>query len=429
MTITELPNDISAEEAVLGAILLGDTQSLLSAIEILEARHFYNIYHRDIYTAILRLWREGQVVDEITVRHELALDDKLEAMGGSARLNRLVAEVATTVYVRYYAGIVRRASDMRDAIEALTQGVQTLYEAREDPDGIRAQVAEKLLRDVSTKAWAKLADVMTLDQAEPGLPLPWPDLQNILQGLRPGKLYIVAGRPSQGKSTFALAIELFLAHRGYAIANATLEDTPTGIVDRLLRMEMGIDDRELLERKRHPDNDVGLMDAFGSVGNLDIWTNDHIDASNVIASLSAVHSQRKLNMIIVDYIQLFAANTAKHSRYDQVSDISIQFARLAQRLSIPIILVSQLNRAADDRPDHRPIFSDLRETGQLEQDAHAVLFLWRPGHYYQEGSKEWKEEYRYLLNVSVAKNKDGPTGSVKLYYDLPSGNIRSWSNR
>lgn len=421
------PSDINAEEAVIGAILL-DPTAIIIAAEILEPRDFYNITLQDIYAAALKLWRADLLVDQITVTHELALADKLDAMGGSGRLNRLVSEIASTVHVKYYATIIKQMSDMRDAIEDMTKGIQELYQCRSDPETLRAEVAEKLLRDRTQKqTWQRLGDVMNFNTGEPGLAFPWPSLNKVLNGLRRGKLYLVAGRPSQGKSTFAQNIALFQAKQKSSILIATLEDSSEGIADRLLRMEMGISDTRLAELKANPNE--AITDASGRLGDLNIWASENLDANNAIARITAFHAQRPADIVIVDYIQLFAANTKSHSRYDQVSDMSIQLARMAQRLEVPVIAVSQLNRAPDERIDHRPVLSDLRESGQLEQDAHAVIFLYRPGHYYSEGTKDWKPEYRYLLNVIVAKNKDGPTGQIRLNYDMPSGNIRSWSER
>ena len=430
MTKGTLPQDLPAEDSVLGAAML-DPNALLSALEVLLPEHFYNQNNALIFGAMLRLWRAGMPVDQITVSHELAIQDKLDVIGGGSRLSWLAGNTTSTVHTPYYAASVRRMADLREAIGTMTTAIQTLYSAREDAETVKAQMAEMLLRgtNIARKEWSPIADAMTLEEQKPGLPLPWPDLDEYLQGLRPGKMYLLAGRPSMGKSTVHLNIAYHVALKGMSVIIATLEDNKEGIADRLLRMELNIDDEELRKRKKNALDDAALIDAIGKISDRDIYISESLDATNAVARIVAFHAQKPADLIIVDYIQLFAAATKSHSRYDQVSDMSIQFARTAQRLNVPIIAVSQLNRQPDDRPDHRPQLSDLRETGQLEQDAHAVIFVWRPGAYYPQSSKDWRPEYETQLNVIVAKNKDGPTGAVKLNYDMPSGNIRSWSMR
>lgn len=422
------PHDQLAEENVLGAALLW-SEAMPILAETLTVADFFFSRNQTIYDVCLRLWREGMPVDQVTVSHALAIEDKLDDIGGGTFLSWLVGNVVTLIHVRFYASIVHKTAALRRTIAAMGEATARLYEAKDSGEDVRAEVAAMLLSgtDLADTTWTHFGDIVTLETPPIGLPL-WPDLQALLGGLLPGKMYIVAGRPSMGKSTFVQAIAFDQAVHGKVGLIVSLEDTEQGIVERFLRAHMGIDDRVLAGRIADPNE--ALMDALGIVGGMALWVSSRtITAENAVARIMAFHGQRPVDFIVIDYIQLFAAMTHRHSRYDQITDMSVQLATLARRLNVPILVVAQLNRGPDERPDHRPMLSDLKETGQLEQDAHVVIFLWRPGAYWTENSPQWKEEYRYRLNVIVAKNKDGPTGQLALYYDMPTGRISSWSNR
>jgi len=421
-----------AEQAVLGAMML-DQDAALRAAELLDDTVFYREAHRRLFRAMRRLLERRTVIDHVTLRNELSSTGELDEVGGIGYLAELVDAVPTAANLDFHAQIVREKYILRQLIEAATTTIQQAYEGHSTP-GDQLDAAESRVFQISqlreTEGFTRLKEMLwpamerieTLQKSGKkitGVPSGFVDLDEITSGFQRSELVIVAARPSMGKTAFCLNVAAHAAieaHTGIAVFS--LEMSKEQLVQRLLCAEGPID-AQRVRRGLLSDADFTLLArAAGVLSGCPIW----IDDSPGITLLEMRSKARRLRMendvglIIVDYLQLMKSPEYAENRVQEISDISRSLKGLARELEIPVIALSQLSRASEQRGgDRRPILSDLRDSGAIEQDADVVLFIHRPEMYEGPVDKEGNS-LEGKTEVLVAKHRNGPTGLVNLHF-------------
>lgn len=422
------PQNIEAEQAVLGAIFL-EPSSLTLASEILIPEDFYRAAHQKIFNVMLKLNDEGKAVDLITVTEELAASKLLEDTGGVSYLSELAASVPTAANIEYYARIVEEKSLLRRLIRTATSIAQDGY-TREDEVETLLSEAEKNIMEVASRknagAFHNIKDVLvrTYDNIElmhtrvgdiTGIATGFTELDKITAGFQRNDLIIVGARPSVGKTAFALNISQNVATKtGENVAIFSLEMGAEQLVMRMLCAEGNID-AQRLRTGSLTDEDWGkLTMAMGSLSNAGIFIDDTpgIRVSEIRAkSRRLKQEQGGLGMILIDYLQLVqGSGRSGENRQQEVSEISRSLKALARELEVPVIALSQLSRGVEQRQDKRPMMSDIRESGSIEQDADIVAFLYRDDYYDKES------ENKNIIEIIIAKQRNGPTGTVSLAF-------------
>ncbi|MCE4051957.1 MULTISPECIES: replicative DNA helicase [Bacillaceae] len=421
------PQNIEAEQAVLGAIFL-EPQSLTMASEILIPEDFYRGAHQKIYTAMLKLNDAGKAVDLITVTAELSAGNNLEDTGGVSYLSELAASVPTAANIEYYAKIVEEKSLLRRLIRTATDIAQDGY-AREDEVEVLLSEAEKNILEVAQRknagAFHNIKDVLvrTYDNIEvmhnrqgdiTGIATGFAELDKMTAGFQRNDLIIVGARPSVGKTAFALNIAQNVATTtGENVAIFSLEMGAEQLVMRMLCAEGNID-AQRLRTGSLTDEDWGkLTMAMGSLSNAGIFIDDTpgVKITDIRSKCRRLKQEHGLGMILIDYLQLIlGSGRSGENRQQEVSEISRSLKQLARELQVPVIALSQLSRGVEQRQDKRPMMSDIRESGSIEQDADIVAFLYRDDYYDKES------ESKNIIEIIIAKQRNGPTGTVQLAF-------------
>ena len=429
------PFSTEAETAVLGGMLI-DREAVTRAIEVLGDGMFYREANRRLYRAMVRLFERGDVIDVITVSEELKKTSELDASGGFDYLGQLVDAVPTAANLEYHARIIRDKALLRRLIEQSSQIIRDVYDQGErDVDDILDQaearifqVAESHKREgfvwIKEILWSTFEHIERLQESESGItgvPTGFADLDRMTTGLQKGDLCIVAARPSMGKTSFALnvAANAAVAHN-IAVAIFSLEMSSEQLVQRLLCAEGRIDAQQLRRGKLSPEEHQRLAASAGHLNTAPIWIDDQ-PGTNVLeirAKARRLQSElrsdgKELGMILIDYMQLMSGAGNAESRVQEVSQISRGLKALARELEVPVVAMSQLSRGPEQRTDKRPMLSDLRESGSIEQDADVVMFLYRP-EYYAPADK--REELEGKSELIIGKQRNGPTGVVQLYF-------------
>jgi replicative DNA helicase len=420
-----------AEQAVLGAMLL-DQDAALKAVQVLEETSFYREGHRRIFRAMAQLLDRGDVLDPVLLRDELDRRGDLEAAGGMEYLAELLDAVPTAANVEFHARIVRDKALLRRLIDVGTQLVQAAYEGRSEV-GTLLDEAEQKVFEVSnargTQEVVRIKELMWLamerieardrgDESVRGIPSGFADLDVKTNGFQRSDLIIVAARPSMGKTSFCLnlAANAALEHK-VPVAIFSLEMSRDQLVERLLASEAFVDLHRLRSGGLRPEDYPKLSRAAGLLGTAPIW----IDDSPALTLLELRSKARRLKaehdtqLFVVDYLQLIRGGGRQESRQEEISYISRSLKALARELQTPVVALSQLSRAPEQRGgDRRPMLSDLRDSGAIEQDADLVIFIYRPEMYASLLEKEDTEEG--VAEVMLAKHRNGPTGAVKLAF-------------
>ena len=420
------PQNISAEQATLGSIIL-DKDSILSCIEILKPEDFYRSTHQVIYQCSLDLFEKNQAVDLVTLTEELNKRKQLEEVGGASYLTTLMSSVPTAANVVYYAKIVEQKAILRKLINHATQIVTMGYEEQEDAR-VLLDKAENLIFDVSqqkvehsfspikdllTESFEKIEDLYHRDNFITGVPTGFIELDEITTGFQPSELIIIAGRPSMGKTAFCLNIAQHAAMQyKIPVAIFSLEMSKAQIVQRMLCSEARID-THALRRGRMPEEDwPKLSMAAGRLSAAPIFIDDAAGISplEIKAKARRLKARHNLGLIMIDYLQLIQTGLKIENRQQEISQISRSLKGLARELDVPVITVSQLSRAVEQRSVQRPRLSDLRESGAIEQDADVVAFLYREEYYKPKSSKKG------IAEVIISKQRNGPTGTLELAF-------------
>ena len=418
------PQSVEAEQAVLGCMLI-DPEAAPRVFHTLTANSFYSTAHAHIYSAMAALFEKNAAIDTISVTDQLKKSGKLEDVGGAYFITGLSSDAPSATNVEYYAKIVKEKEILRSIIQSAVQMSTQAYDSKEDATAVLDQ-AEQILFDLSQDAergrFKSIEPVLhdVLDNwgnrkkgTLTGVPTGYYDLDNILSGLQASDLIICAGRPSMGKTALALSIARNAAlEYGHRVGIFSLEMSNTQLVERLITSEARVDSH-LVRTGRLPKNEwKRLAQAAGPLSEAEIYIDDSagLNIMDLRAKARQLKAEHDVQLIIVDYIQLLHAGSNIESRQQEISFISRSLKALAKDLNIPILALSQLSRAVENRTDHRPIMSDLRESGAIEQDADVILFIFRKYVY----SKN--EEDKGLGEIIVAKHRNGPTGLVDISF-------------
>lgn len=420
------PQNPEAEKSVLGAMLI-DEEAIGLALEILNETWFYDEIHRRIFSAILDLYNHRKNVDLITLSEKLKSEGQLEAVGGQPYLTRLIDMVPTSANVEHYAHIVKDKGILRMLISNATKIVQESYEAR-TPVSEVVDNAERLIFEISDLKHSQnsvhikelvkstIERIDTLYQRKEhvtGLETGFTEFDRMTSGLQPSDLVIIAGRPSMGKSALASSI---LEHAGLhlkkPVAFFSLEMSKEQLVQRMLCSQARVDAHKVRSGFLAPSDWPKLTSAAGRLSASNIFIDDTpaISALELRAKARRLKSHQDIQLIVLDYLQLMRGTTKTDNRQQEISEISRSIKALARELSIPIVALSQLSRAVESRQDHRPQLSDLRESGAIEQDADVVVLMMREEYYNPT------EENRGVAEINIAKQRNGPVGTVKLAF-------------
>ena len=426
------PQNNEAEQSVLGSVLL-QPAALISAMEYLQTHDFYRRAHQLIFQAMIDLNEKNEEIDVITVANLLETNKQLEDVGGAPYLAELANIVPTAANVEYYAKIVEERSLLRRLIQASTEIISETYEESEGVSNILDAAEQKILEVSERKnrsGFVKISDVLRdsmeeidelykNDEEITGLSSGYRALDLMTAGLHEDELIILAARPGVGKTAFALNIAQNIGtSTNENVAVFSLEMGATQLVNRMLCAEGTINANNLRTGQLTEEEFEKLFVAMGSLSKANIYIDDTpgIRVSEIRAkSRRLMQEQGGIGLIIIDYLQLIEGS-GRESRQQEVSEISRQLKKLAMELSVPVIAISQLSRSVEQRQDKRPILSDLRESGSLEQDADIVAFLYREDYYRDEEGDDEEVEEDNVVEVLVEKNRSGARGTVKLLF-------------
>lgn len=429
------PQNIEAEQAVLGAMLI-DKEAIAKATELLSADDFYREAHRVIFSAMLELYNKNEAVDMVTVTEILKRDNKLEDIGGIAYITSLANVVLTAANVKYHAEIVAEKSVLRQLVRVSTEIAAMGYEANDDV-GTLLDTAESRILEISNRKkkadFTPINDIL-MDSVQSiesllqnkggltGLPTGFADLDKLTSGLHPSDFIILAARPSMGKTALALNIVQNVALRAHkaiggeprSVAFFSLEMSKEQLVNRMLCAEAGIDSQRLRVGEMHDEDWTHLWDACDTMSRAKIYIDDTagITAMEMRSRARRLKAEHGLDLIVVDYLQLMQGSGKRNNsgdRQQEVSEISRSLKALARELDVPVLALSQLSRSVESRQVKRPMLSDLRESGSLEQDADIVAFLYREDYYNPETENKHTE-------LIIAKHRNGPVDTVNLFF-------------
>ena len=422
------PHNHEAEQSVIGAIFL-EPQALITASEILLPTDFYRTAHQKIFQTMLNLSDQGKAIDVITVTEELSAKKELEDVGGLSYLAELANAVPTAANIAHYAKIVEEKALLRRLIRTATKIVEDGYTREDEVEALLSEAEKKMMEVASRKTagdFKHIQDVLvqTYDNIEQllnregdvtGIPTGFRDLDKITAGFQRNDLIIVAARPSVGKTAFALNVAQAAAIKAREnVAIFSLEMGADQLVMRMLCSEGNIDAQVLRTGTLQDEDWRKLTMAMGSLSNSGVYIDDTpgIRVNEIRAKCRRLAQENGLGMILIDYLQLIqGSGKPGENRQQEVSEISRSLKGLARELKVPVIALSQLSRGVEQRQDKRPMMSDLRESGSIEQDADIVAFLYRDDYYNKEESAE-----KNVIEIILAKQRNGPTGTVKLSF-------------
>jgi replicative DNA helicase len=432
------PHDIEAEEAVIGSLIV-DPDAIFKVAPFLVPEDFFDETNQVIYQACLSVHQRNEVVNQITVAHELMRQNRLEQIGGAAYLSHLVSITPTPLYVEHYARIVSNAAAMRRLIAAAGQIAAIGYEAGADVEStlnkaidILFQVGTKgaptnliLVRDILSKYFEEVGQPSLEEKQIPHILTGFAGLDGLLGGLQRSDLVILAARPAVGKTSLALNIARNAAIEQKAcVALFSLEMSRDTIVQRLLSSEARVDSKDVRLGHFTEREERRIMDASGVLSEALIYIDDAPQQRVVDIGSKArrLHRERNIDLVVIDYLQLMRGDGKNEPRVQEIGNITRSLKGLARELNVPVLTVSQLSRAVEWRSSHKPQLFDLRESGSIEQDADVVFFIHRESMYCEE--EEWyrthdveKEPYpRNEADILVEKHRNGPVGMVKLRF-------------
>jgi replicative DNA helicase len=429
------PQNLEAEQAVLGAILL-DNQALFKTLEILDPEEFYRPAHKRIFKAMIELSEQNQVIDLVTVTDHLQRSEALESIGGGAYLIDLAQAVATAAGVTYHARLIHETAVGRSLIATATEIVTRGYEGTRKVDELLDfaersifSIAERRLKrlfssmqEVVTSTVAHIDQLYNRKEKITGIPTGFVDLDNMTAGLQPSDLIIIAGRPSMGKTSLALGMALHAAlhkPRSATVAIFSLEMSKEQLCMRLLSAAGSLNMHRIRTGHLNEDEWKALARTASVLHESRIYIDDSpaITVLEMGAKIRRLRAEHGLDLVIVDYLQLMSGSSDSENRQQEISDISRSLKSLAKELHIPIVALSQLSRAVESRPSKRPMLADLRESGAIEQDADLVMMIYRSDMYATDLEEtEEKTDQERVAEILIAKHRNGPTGMVRLTF-------------
>lgn len=433
------PQNLEAESSVLGALMI-DKDAIIKIADVLHSEDFYDEKNKTIFLAMLELYEKSQSIDILTVSNLLDEQKKLEFVGGSSYLASLVNSVPTAAHVAHYASIVRRKGTLRRLISAANDIVGLGYKEEDDIETVLDQAEQKLfgvsqkfmkqnfipLTQVLHETFDRLDDLHKNKGQLRGIPTGYVDLDKTLGGLQKSDLVILAARPSMGKTSLALDIARHVAvNRKIGVGIFSLEMSKDQLVDRLLSSESEVNLWKLRTgnlSEDGPNNDFQRIgEAMGRLSEAPIYIDDTAGANimEIRTKARRLQAEHDLGLIVLDYLQLMQGHSTEN-RVQEVSEISRALKQIARELNVPVLALSQLNRAVENRPDKHPLLADLRESGSIEQDADVVMFIYRDEMY-----KGKESEKPNVAEILISKHRNGPTGKVELFFDAEKTSFRN----
>ncbi|SHM17449.1 primary replicative DNA helicase [Caldanaerovirga acetigignens] len=420
------PHSVEAEQSVLGSMLLSK-EAIYVALERLKSEDFYLEAHRTIFNIITELHEGREPVDLITVTETLRNRKMLESVGGVTYLTTLTEVVPTPANIAQYCKIVEEKALLRRLLEATSKILSMAYEPREDVEELLDEAERRIfaivqkkrvdnfhhIKDVLLSTFERIEQLYNSKGGITGVPTGFPDLDAMTSGLQPSDLILVAARPSMGKTAFALNIaqNAAIRHR-IPVAIFSLEMSKEQLVQRMLCAESNVDSHKLRTGRLEEDDWPRLARAMGPLSEAPIYIDDTpgITCLEIRAKARRLKAEKGLGLVVIDYLQLIAGRGQSENRQQEISEISRSLKALARELNVPVLALSQLSRAPDVRSDHRPVLSDLRESGSQEQDSDLVAFLYREDYYNPNTDR------KNIAEVIIAKQRNGPTGKVELLW-------------
>ena len=417
-----------AEQAVLGAMLL-DQDAALRAAELVDDGMFYREPHRRLFRAMIALTEQRVVIDHVTLRDELMRRGELDTAGGLGYIGELVDSVPTAANLEFHAKIVREKAILRRLIETATGIVTEAYDGRTSASDLLDkaesrvfQISQQRSQDgfmrIKEMLWPAMERIEMLQKAGKtvtGVPTGFAKLDELTSGFQNSELVIVAARPSMGKTAFVLNMAASAAVEGFGVAIFSLEMSKEALVHRMLTAEARVDSQRVRRGQLRDTDFTYLARAAGVLQSCPLWIDDTpaLTLLEMRSKARRLKVENKLDMVVVDYLQLMRSPDYAENRVQEISDISRSLKALARELEVPVVALSQLSRASEQRGGERkPILSDLRDSGAIEQDADLVMFIHRPEYYDRED-----ESKRGVAEIMIAKHRNGPTGDVELFFN------------
>ena len=436
----QIPHDSEAEKAVLGAVFL-DPEAIIDASDVLQPDDFYEHANRIVFQAMLNISDREEVIDPVTLQDELKKNNQVDDIGGIAYVTELSMATPTAAHVTYYAKIVKRKAILRNLISTSQRIIQNAIEGSDDVTDILDDAESQIMgvsQDNASGGFKSIHDVINTAMEEinsipddgnmvTGLPSGFSELDKMTTGFHDDELIILAARPGVGKTAFALNVAQFVGLKtDKTVAMFSLEMGAEQLVQRMLASEGLIDSQHLRTGQLTDEEWRKLVVAAGSLDNTSIYIDDTpgIKMSEIRAKARRLAKEKgNLGLIVIDYLQLIEGPRSE-SRQQEVSAISRQLKKLAKELHIPVIALSQLSRSVEQRQDKRPVLSDIRESGSIEQDADIVAFLYRDDYYRDERDEDDEGEVEAEadngeVEVIIEKNRSGTRGTVKLMFSKP----------
>lgn len=432
------PQNVEAEMSALGSLML-DRDAIFKVADFLKPHDFYKSAHREIYEAMLDIFNHREPIDVLSVTARLREKNKLEEVGGSAYITSLVNVVPTATHVAHYASIVRKKRLLRDLIEASSHIAQLGYREAEDVEQLIDEAEQRIfgisrdslrqeflvIKDALEEAWERIEKIHNSRDALRGVTTGFKELDSILGGLQKSDLVVLASRPSLGKTSLALDIARNAARASHAVGVFSLEMSKEQLVDRLIASEAAVDLWRLrtghLNQHGNGDDFSRLQGALSTLSELPLYLDD--TPSPTVMELRAkarrLQSERKLELVVIDYLQLIKGYGNPESRVQEVSEISRSLKAMAKELNVPVLALSQLSRGVEMRPSSVPKLSDLRESGSIEQDADVVMFI------YREDKVKENSERKNIAEIRIEKHRNGPTGKIELYFHEETASFRA----
>lgn len=421
-----LPSSLEAERSVLSALLLND-ENISVASEIITAADFYHAAHKHIYQAILDISAARQRIDLVTLQDELAKRNQLETIGGIVYLVSLQEDLPAIGFVEQHARIIRQKAMLRELIGSAAHIIANCYEQNEEGIDSVLDEAEKVIFQISNKRstqsfvqlniWLKktfkhLSELKSHSKGITGIPSGYRKLDQMTSGFQKGDFVVLAARPSMGKTALALSMALAAANEELSVGFFSLEMSAEQLTLRLLSAESGIAHHNIRNATITSEEWLELTKVAGHLGQMKLFIDDTamLDIMDLRAKARKLKAEHNVQLLVIDYLQLLSSPKKHENRHQEVSEISRALKALAKELELPIIALSQLSRAVDSRMDKRPMLSDLRESGAIEQDADVIMFLYRESVYNQE------TENPSLAELIIGKQRNGPTGTVHLHF-------------
>lgn len=429
------PQNLEAEQSVLGAILL-DNQALFKTLEVISPDEFYRPAHRRIFEAMIHLAEQNEVIDLVTLTDHLRHAGTLEGIGGSAYLADLAQTVATAASVTHHAKLIHEVNINRTLIGVATEIVTRGYEGTKRVDELldfaersifgiaerRLKRSFSSMKDVVARTVEHIDHLYNQNEKITGIATGFTKLDDMTAGFQPSDLIIIAGRPSMGKTALALGMALHAAHNKVnpkTVAIFSLEMSKEQVCMRLLSAAGRLNMHRIRTGRLHRDEWQGLTRAASALHESKIYIDDTpgISALEMRAKIRRLRAEAGLDLVVVDYLQLMSGSGDTESRQQEISDISRSLKSVAKELNIPIIALSQLSRAVENRPSKKPVLADLRESGAIEQDADLVMMIYRSDMYATDQEEEEEKSDRgRVAEILIAKHRNGPTGLVKLTF-------------